>query len=119
MLLVLAGCSTGGHPNRQRTSGPPLVIPQPSQSPTGRPRPVGAGAVCGKVTTVVGTPARVVVVKGRTTCAEALRVFRKYYDPATPAEGSAGLAVVDHWTCGSHLKLSTCTLKATEIQARS
>jgi hypothetical protein len=119
MLLALAGCSAGGHPKQQRSSGPPLVIPKPSQSPTGRPRPVGAGTVCGRVTTVVGDPARVVVLKGRTTCAEALRVFRKYYDPATPAEGSAGLAVIDHWTCGSRLKVSTCTLKATTIQARS
>ena len=119
LLLALAGCSAGGNPKQQRTSGPPLVIPKPSPSSTVRPRPVGAGTVCGRVTTVVGAPARVVVVKGRTTCAEALRVFRKYYDPATPAEGSAGLAVVDHWTCASHLKVSTCTLRVTEIQARS
>jgi hypothetical protein len=119
MLLALAGCSAGGHPKQQRPSGPPLVIPKPSPSATGRPRPVGAGAVCGRVTTVTGSPARVVVVKGRTTCAEALRVFRKYYDPATPAEGSAGLAVIDHWTCETRLTVSTCTLKVTTIQARS
>jgi hypothetical protein len=119
MLLALAGCSAGGHPTQQRPSGPPLVIPKPSPSFTGRPRPVGAGAVCGRVTTVTGSPARVVVVKGRTTCGEALRVFRKYYDPATPAEGSAGLAVVDHWTCESRLTVSTCILRMTKIQARS
>lgn len=118
-LLAVAGCSAGGHPNRQSPSGPPLVIPKPSHPPAGRPRPAGPGTACGQVTTVVGAQARVMVVRGRTTCATALRVFRKYYDPATPAEGSAGLAVVDHWTCASRLKISTCTLKATEIQARS
>jgi hypothetical protein len=118
MLLAVAGCSAGGTAKQQRPSGPPLVIPKPSPSSTGRPRPVGAGAFCGRVTTVTGSPARVVVVKGRTTCAEALRVFGKYFDPATPAEGSAGLAVVDHWTCETRLRTTTCTLRATSIQAR-
>jgi hypothetical protein len=119
MLLALAGCSAGGKAEQQRPSGPPLVIPKTSPSSTARPRPVGAGASCGRVTTVTGAPARVVVTQGRTTCAEALRVFHKYFDPATPAEGSAGLAVVDHWTCETRLKITTCTLKATRIQARS
>jgi hypothetical protein len=118
MLLAVAGCSAGGNTKQQRPSGPPLVIPKPSPSSTGRPRPVGAGAFCGRVTTVSGSPARVVVARGRTTCAEALRVFHKYYDPATPAEGSAGLVVIDHWTCSSHLRVSTCTLRVTTIQAR-
>lgn len=118
-LLALTGCSSGGPTRQQKPSGPPLVIPKPSAAPTGRPRPVGAGTVCGRVTTVTGAPARVVVVRGRTTCAEALRVFRKYSDPATPAEGTAGLAVIDRWTCESRLKVSTCTLRATTIQARS
>lgn len=117
-ILAVAGCSAGGQPRRQHASGPPLVIPKPSHSPTGRPRPAGPGTACGPVTTVIGTQARVVVVKGRTTCATALRVFHQYYDPATPAEGSAGLAVIDHWTCESRLKISTCTLRTTEIQAR-
>jgi hypothetical protein len=118
-LVALAGCSAGGHsPQRQQPSGPPLAIPEPSRSPTARPRPAPAGTVCGRVGTLGGYPARVVVTKGRTTCAEALRVFRKYYDPATPAEGSAGLVVIDHWTCSSHLRVSTCTLRVTTIQAR-
>jgi len=118
MLLALAGCSSGGHP-RQRPSGPPLVIPKPSATPTGRPRPARAGAVCGRVTTVGGAPARVVVVRGRTTCAEALRVFREYNDPATPAEGTAGLAVIDHWTCETRGTVTSCTLRGTLIQARA
>jgi hypothetical protein len=119
-LLALAGCSSGGgHPRDRRPTGPALVIPKPSKSSTARPRPVGAGAVCGRVTTVSGAPARVTVVRGRTTCAEALRVFRKYYDPATPAEGTAGLAVVDHWTCETRGTVTGCTLRATTIQARA
>ncbi|GLY87161.1 hypothetical protein [Actinoallomurus iriomotensis] len=118
-LVVLAGCSSGGHSGkRQQPSGPPLVIPKPSRTPTGPPRPALAGAVCGKVDALGGYPARVVVVKGRTTCVTALRVFRKYYDPTTPAEGSAGLAVIDRWTCSTRLRVATCTLRTTTIQAR-
>lgn len=118
-LVALAGCSAGGHSGKRRQpSGPPLVIPKPSRTPTGPPRPALAGTVCGKVDAIGGYPARVVVVKGRTTCVTAMRVFGKYYDPTTPAEGSAGLAVIDHWTCSAHLKVATCTLRATTIQAR-
>jgi hypothetical protein len=117
ILLALAGCGAGGHP-RQQPSGPPLAIPAPSHSSTARPRPVRAGTACGKITTVSGGSARVVVARGRTTCAEALRVLDKYNDPATPAEGSAGLAVIDHWTCETRRTVTTCTLRATAIQAR-
>jgi hypothetical protein len=115
MVLALAGCAAGEHP-KQRPSGPTLVIPKPSPSPTGRPRPARPGTVCGQVTTVSGSQARVVVVRGRTTCAEALRVFRKYNDPATPAEGTAGLAVIDHWTCETRGTITTCTLKTARIE---
>ncbi len=115
--LALAGCSSGARP-AQRPSGPPLVIPKPARSPAVPPRPALAGAACGRVTTVSGGTARVVVVRGRTTCVEALRVFRRYFDPATPAEGTAGLAVVDHWTCETRRTVTVCTLRATEIQAR-
>lgn len=116
-MLALAGCSAGGQP-KQRPSGPPLVIPEPPASPTGKPRPARAGTVCGQITTVSGSPARVVVVRGHPTCAQALRVFRKYNDPATPAEGTAGLAVIDHWTCGTRRTVTTCTLRAAVIQTR-
>ena len=117
-LLVLAACSAGGHP-KQRPSGPPLVIPKPSPSPTGRPHAARPGEVCGKITTIAGASARVVVVRGRTTCATALRVLTKYNDPAVPAEGTAGLAVIDHWTCQTRRTVTTCTLRSTVIQSRS
>lgn len=117
MLFALAGCGTASHP-RQRSSGPPLRIPTPTPSSTVRPRPVRAGTVCGHVTTVSGGTARVLVARGRTTCAEALRVLTRYNDPATPAEGVAGLAVIDHWTCETRGTVMTCKRRATVIQAR-
>lgn len=118
MLLALAGCGSGTH-SRQPPSGPPLVIPKPSPSSTARPRPVPAGTVCGRITTIGGGTARVRVTRGRTTCAEALRVLRDYNDPATPAEGLTGLAVVDHWTCQTRGTVTTCTLRGAAIQAHS
>jgi hypothetical protein len=115
-LLALAGCSGGPHPGPRPTQTPTLVIPKPS--PTGKPRPARAGTVCGPITTVTGAHARVVVVRGVTTCAEALRVFGKYNDPATPAEGTAGLAVIDHWTCETRGTVTTCVRKAVTIESR-
>lgn len=117
LLVALAGCSGGTH-RQAHSSGPPLVIPQPSHSPTGRPRPARPGTVCGRINTVTGAQARVIVVRGRTTCAEALRIFRKYNDPATPAEGTAGLVVIDHWTCETQRGVSRCTSRATVIEER-
>jgi hypothetical protein len=114
-LLALTACSKS-QPQRQRPDGPPLSIPKPS--PTGKPRPARPGTDCGPVTTVSGGQARVVVVKGRVTCPEALRVMEKYFEPTTPAEGAAQLAVVDHWTCQTQRGRTTCTLKAATIQAR-
>lgn len=117
MLFALAGCGTSQHP-RQQASRSPLRIPTPSPSSTARPRLVRAGTVCGHVTTVSGGTARVRVARGRTTCAEALRVLTRYNDPTTPAEGVAGLAVIDHWTCETRGPVTTCTRRATVIQAR-
>lgn len=117
VLFALAGCSSGGHP-AQHPAGPPLVIPKPSASATGRPRPAGPGTVCGQITNLSGSPARVIVVRGRTTCVEALRVFRKYNDPLTPAEGISGLVVIDHWTCETRRTITFCDRRGTLIQAR-
>lgn len=113
---TLTGC--GGRTPARRPSGPPLVIPSPSPSHTGKPRPARAGTVCGQITTVTGAHARVIVVRGVTTCAEAMRIFTEYHDPATPAEGSAGLAVVDHWTCQTRHTVTTCVRKTTTIESR-
>ncbi len=117
-LVALGGCGGGGKPAASKPSQS-LIIPTPTPSPTGRPRPARPGTVCGQVKTVTGAQARVSVVKGRVTCAEAIHVFEKYNDPATPAEGTAGLAVIGHWTCESRATITRCTLKGTTIQTRS
>jgi hypothetical protein len=114
MLIAVAGCSSGHRPSARPSR--PLVIPTPSPSPTGKPRPARPGTECGQVTTVTGGQARVQVVRGRTTCVEAMRVFEKYNDPDTPAEGTAGLVVIDHWTCETRGGITTCTSKAATIR---
>ena len=94
------------------------MIPTLSPSPTGKPRVVRAGTECGQVTTVTGGRARIQVVRGRTTCVEAMQVFEKYNDPGTPAEGTAGLVVIGHWTCATRGAITTCTSKTATIRTR-
>jgi hypothetical protein len=114
-LLAMAGCGGAHTPPQPRSS---LLLPAPVHSPTGRPRPAGPGSSCGRVTTITGGHAEVTVVKGRTTCAEAMRVFQKYNDPATPAEGSAGLVVIGHWTCETRRTATTCVSRSATIRSR-
>lgn len=117
LLLAAAGCS-GGHAATPRPTAS-LTIPRPSPSATGRPRLVRAGAQCGEITTISGARARVTVVRGHTTCAEALRVFQKYNDPGTPAEGTAGLVVIGQWTCQTRRATTGCASRAATIRAGS
>jgi hypothetical protein len=117
-LIAVSGCGGGGKPAASKPSQP-LIIPTPTPTPTGRPHPARPGTVCGEVKTVTGARARVSVVRGRVTCDETMRVFEKYNDPATPAEGTAGLAVIGHWTCETRGTITRCTLKGTTIQSRS
>jgi hypothetical protein len=118
MLLAAAGCGSGAHATRQPPPTQPLTIPRPPGSPA-RTRPARPGTVCGHVATLTRAPATVIVVKGRTTCAEALRVFRKYFDPGTPAEGTAGLVVIDRWTCETRRTVTACVSSAATIRARA
>ncbi|GAA2899630.1 hypothetical protein GCM10010517_65160 [Streptosporangium fragile] len=87
-----------------------------------------AGAVCGKLRLPQsGTKASIKVVTGRVTCATALRVFRVYYRPDTPKQGSGGAAVVAGWYCSSASaaeasasgRLSTCKKGAARIVANA
>ncbi|MFL6054781.1 MAG: hypothetical protein ACJ72W_17950 [Actinoallomurus sp.] len=115
-LIAVAGCSSEHHPQARPSLS--LVIPTPTPSPTGRPRLARPGEECGQVTTVTGGHARVQVVRGRTTCVEAMQVFQKYNDPDTPAEGTAGLVVIGHWTCGTQRTVTTCTSRVATIRTR-
>lgn len=117
-LTLLAGCSGSSHAKAQ--AKPSLTIPAPPPpTPTRPARPAHPGSRCGHVTTVNGKPAQVTIVKGHTTCAIALHILTTYNDPDTPAEGTAGLAVIDHWTCQTHsADVATCTLKAATIRSR-
>jgi hypothetical protein len=118
-LLAAAGCAGGGNPGPHPPAGRSLIIPAPSPSPTGRPRPARPGAVCGRTTTVTGARAVVTVVRGRVTCAEAMQIFQRYNDPATPAEGAAGLAVIGRWTCQTRGAITTCTTRTATIRERA
>jgi hypothetical protein len=117
MLLAAAGCG-GAHATPQPSPAQTLAIPRPSDSPA-QTRPARPGTVCGHVATLTRAPARVIVVKGRTTCAEALRVFREYFDPGTPAEGTAGLVVIGHWTCETRRTVTACVSRTATIRART
>ncbi|TDB88431.1 hypothetical protein [Actinomadura sp. 7K534] len=65
------------------------------------------------------------VLSGRTTCATVLTVFRGYFAPGTPKQGSAGLATVNGWRCVSSSaaqssasgRVSTCRKASTTITA--
>jgi hypothetical protein len=119
MLLAAAGCGNGEHATRQPPPTHSVAVPQPADSPGRRTHLARPGTVCGHVTTLTRAPARVIVVKGRTTCAEALLVFRKYFDPGTPAEGAAGLVVIGHWTCETRRTVTACASRAATIHARA
>jgi hypothetical protein len=118
MLLAAAGCGSGEHATRQPPPTHSVTVPRPSDSPA-RTRPARPGALCGQVATLTRAPARVIVVRGRTTCAEALRVFRKYFDPGTPAEGAAGLVVIGRWTCQTRRTVTACVSRTATIRARA
>jgi hypothetical protein len=121
-LFGLSACGGSAHPKTAAVT--PVVIPSVTPSSTVKPHPAKPGAACGRVSTETGAPVSVVVVKGRVSCAEATAIFTKYYNPQTIAEGAAGLAVVDKWTCqkvttkATHT-VATCDRKDAEIETRT
>ncbi|TDE20414.1 hypothetical protein [Actinomadura sp. 6K520] len=96
--------------------------PEPSRS---RAKLVGPRTNCGEVKAVNGEIFAVGVLSGRTTCATVLTVFRSYFAPGTPRQGSAGVATVNGWRCASNSaaqasasgRLSTCRKASTTITA--
>jgi hypothetical protein len=121
MLFAATGCGGGEYPARQQQPPPTrsVTAPQPPGSPALRTHLARPGTVCGHVATLTRAPARVIVVRGRTTCVEALRVFRRYFDPGTPAEGTAGLIVIGRWTCGTRNTVTTCVSRTATVHARA
>ncbi|MBB2914209.1 hypothetical protein FHS43_005521 [Streptosporangium becharense] len=87
----------------------------------------GSGAACGKIRLPQGTKASIKVVAGRVSCGTALRVFRTYYRPSTPKQGSGAAAVVAGWYCSSASaaeasaggRLSTCQKGGVRIVANA
>lgn len=107
-LFGVSACGGSAHPKAAATA--PVVIPTVAPSSTVKARPARAGAICGRVATETGAQVSVVVAKGRVTCPQAVAIFTTYYNPQTIAEGSAGLAVVDHWTCQKVTEKATHTV---------
>lgn len=98
-----------------KTSGPKTSDPAASDPATSHPAtsdPVLSGprTVCGEVQPPGGGPmAAVAVHTGRADCREAMRVFRAYYRPDTPKQGSAGVATVQGWLCASNSAAQAAT----------
>ncbi|MFG1959279.1 hypothetical protein [Nonomuraea sp. NPDC049028] len=103
-------------------TAPPTARPSPSPSPSRKL--AGPGTVCGELQPPGGGPmAAVAVSAGRADCRTALKVFRTYYRPDTPKQGSAGVATVGGWRCASNSaaqasmsgRLSSCQKAAARI----
>ena len=132
--LALASCQED-EPRSLPASTPPTAsstASAQSSSPTGpqstgsaEPKPVGPRTNCGEVEAANGDLVAVGVLSGRTTCATVLAVFRAYYRPDTPKQGSAGVATVDGWRCASSSaaetgrsgRASSCVKGSTRITA--
>ncbi|MFI7145245.1 hypothetical protein ACIBO2_10035 [Nonomuraea sp. NPDC050022] len=107
-------------------TAPPTARPSPSPSPSPSRKLAGPGTVCGELQPPGGGPmAAVAVSAGRADCRTALKVFRTYYQPDTPKQGSAGVATVGGWRCASNSaaqanmsgRLSSCQKAAARIVA--
>ncbi|MFI7439926.1 hypothetical protein [Nonomuraea indica] len=100
------------HPTESdpKTSDPKTSDPATSHPATSDPVLSGPRTVCGEVQPPGGGPmAAVAVHTGRADCSEAMRVFRAYYRPDTPKQGSAGVATVQGWLCASNSAAQAAT----------
>ncbi|WP_433510430.1 hypothetical protein ACQP2T_42105 [Nonomuraea sp. CA-143628] len=116
-------------PTTPTPESPKTKAPE-TAAPTTRPSPsrklAGPGTVCGELQPPGGGPmAAVAVSAGRADCRTAVKVFRTYYRPDTPKQGSAGVATVGGWRCASNSaaqasmsgRLSSCQKAAARIVA--
>ncbi|WP_458248855.1 WD40 repeat domain-containing protein [Streptomyces sp. MAI_2237] len=79
---------------------PPSLAPGPTLSGSGPGSAVGAQTDCGSAQAGSRDDAfHVVVTSGHVSCADARRIL-KNYAKARGKQGSAGLAVIDGWSCG-------------------
>ncbi|MFD1544896.1 hypothetical protein [Nonomuraea guangzhouensis] len=141
LLLFMSACGEKPEPEAAPSAAlttPATPAPSASQTPTASApqtptaRPsrkrvlAGPGTVCGEIQPPVGGPmAAVAVAAGRADCRTALKIFRTYYRPSTPKQGSAGVATVGGWRCASNSaaqasisgRLSSCRQAAAKIVA--
>ncbi|MCA2229709.1 hypothetical protein [Nonomuraea aurantiaca] len=132
LLLFLSACGERSEPQAATpaTSAPEAARTNAPETGTPTPRPsrqlAGPGTVCGELQPPAGGPmAAVAVSAGRADCRTALKVFRTYYRPGTPKQGSAGVATVGGWRCASNSaaqanisgRLSSCQKDAAKIVA--
>lgn len=125
VALLLTTPSACANPMGRRTAPPapaasePVSPPSPASTPAPTPpaatppapttpapsEPVLSGprTVCGELQPPNDGPmAAIAVHTGRADCREVMRVFRAYYRPDTPKQGSAGVATVAGWLCASN-----------------
>ncbi|MFJ9121301.1 WD40 repeat domain-containing protein [Streptomyces sp. NPDC102394] len=92
--FIPIGKKLAGHPR------PPSLAPGPTLSASGPASAVGAQTDCGSTQAGAKDGAfRVVITSGHVSCADARRILQKYAK-TRETQGSAGLAVVDGWSCG-------------------
>ncbi|MEU7827436.1 hypothetical protein [Nonomuraea sp. NPDC049129] len=117
---------TTSAPESPETKAPETAPPTARPSPSPSRKLAGPGTVCGELQPPGGGPmAAVAVSAGRADCRTALKVFRTYYRPDTPKQGSAGVATVGGWRCASNSaaqasmsgRLSSCQKAAARIVA--
>ncbi|GAA2454654.1 hypothetical protein GCM10010191_87030 [Actinomadura vinacea] len=120
LLLALSACQEKESPKAAPSSAPATTAPAASPSATGesagtpkpsapQPKLVGPRTGCGEVKAANGELVAVAVSSGRTTCATVQSVFRTYYRPGTPKQGSAGVASVRGWRCTSNTAAAAST----------
>ncbi|MEU7860591.1 hypothetical protein [Nonomuraea sp. NPDC049141] len=132
LLLFMGACGEKPEPEAapSATHTPTTSVPPVSPTPTARPSRkralAGPGTVCGEIQPPGGgAMAAVAVSAGRADCRTALKIFRTYYRPDTPKQGSAGVATVGGWRCASNSaaqanisgRLSSCRQATAKIVA--
>jgi hypothetical protein len=99
--LLLAGCgATSAHNAPAGSPGPALASSSPHDVPAST-----TATPCGRVPTVPGAQADVLIRAGAVNCPQATRVITQYFQKLSPSEAAspngAGPMALGEWTCGS------------------